>query len=86
MTLHDLKSVLDNALKAAYERREKIPKGVAYGDCWAANEQNIQLLQDLHLGVIRTMDESFEEGHFGYCSCGKPLNPGMCSGHCDNDE
>jgi hypothetical protein len=57
MILQILKSVLDKALKAAYERRDKIPKGVAYGECWAANEQNIQLLQDLHLGVIRVMEE-----------------------------
>jgi hypothetical protein len=64
MTLNDLKSVLDNALKAAYERREKIPKGVAYGDCWAANEQNIQLLSDLHLGVIRTMEAEAESARF----------------------
>ena len=56
MTLQDLKSVLDKALESAYERREKLPKGIAYGECWAANEQNIQLLQDLHLGVVRTLE------------------------------
>jgi hypothetical protein len=64
MTLQDLKSVLDNALASAYERRGRIPKGIAYSECWAFNESNIALLQDLHLGVIRTMEAEAESARF----------------------
>jgi hypothetical protein len=79
MTLQELKSVLDNALKAAYERRDKTEarEPNAYHTRFHI-EQNIALFQDLHLGVIRTMEQEdkTKKASEGYnCPCPE-CNPG----------
>lgn len=55
MTLEDLKAVLDNALEAAYERKRKLQSDYDYPPTMAQLSQNIALLQDLHLGVVKTI-------------------------------
>ena len=63
MTLQELKIVLDKAIEAAYKRLEQADPAPVYLEYRASLRQNINLLQDLHLGVVRTMEAQPKPQH-----------------------